>query len=149
VLRALELVPLVLVMLCQSTRSVQIAVSAHGSARHACRTFATGCSVPQAVAPLPTPPVCSVLPGVIKGMMTKYASPTQAITNAQRALKAAGWQCTCLENQANNSMAAGHNRQYEQPQSPEEKARQGHTTQVCVLRNNTWLNGSPMELIAP
>ncbi len=47
-LRALELVPLaLLVMLCQSTRSVQIAVSAHGSARHACRTFATGCIVPQ------------------------------------------------------------------------------------------------------
>jgi hypothetical protein len=59
VLRALELVPLVLVMFCQSTRSVQIAVSAHGSARHACRTFATGCTVTATLAVVVSVLFCS------------------------------------------------------------------------------------------
>jgi hypothetical protein len=57
-----------------------------------------------------------------------HASPAQAFTNAQRALKASGYNAHAW--QTRQIIAAGHNRQYKQPQGPEDKARQGRTTQV-------------------
>jgi hypothetical protein len=77
-----------------------------------------------------------------------YASPAQAITNAQRALKAAGynahaWQTRQIIAWRQGTTGNTHST-HSLCQGPEGKARQGLTTQDSVLRNNTWLNGSPM-----